>query len=110
MSAAIAGGAVGIGVAIGGSVALNSISGVGTGIEADIQSTSIDSTGALLVSTQSIQKVTALVDAGALALAGGLGAGAGSAAGVSATNTITQLVEAFTSGDGGASGITAASW
>ena len=109
VSAAVAAGAVGLGVALGGSVALNSISGVSTGIEASIQGTSVDSVGALLVESQSTQQVNATVDAGAVALAAGIGGAAGSAAGVAATNTISQLIEAFISGDGGAAGISAGS-
>ena len=101
VAVSVAAGVAGLGVALGGSVAVNTIGGAGGAIQAYIQNTAINATGALIVNTQSTQQVTATVKAGAAALAAGFGAGAGAAAGVVATNTITQSIEAYISGDGG---------
>jgi Ca2+-binding RTX toxin-like protein len=96
-SAAISGGAVGVGVSIGGAFATNLIGALGfpTGVQAYVKDSTITATGALTIEATAEETIRAAVVATSVALAaGGVGVGvAGS--GVLANNIITTDIKAF---------------
>lgn len=108
VAAAIGGGLVGVGVAIGAATSENLIGWNDGGapkseVLAFVRNSSADLSGALTISAVDNAKITSKVDADAVALAGGLVAAAASGAGASAKNKISTDVEGFidtTVGDG----------
>ncbi len=121
LAIAAAGGFVAVGVAVGVATATNLIGYTRDGtadpaeVQAYIEDSSINSLGALSLTAEADQTITATVLAGSLALAGGAVAIAGAGAGTSTRNCMRSLIKAFIDGtdpgeDGtGAMGINAAS-
>lgn len=107
LSVAVAGGSVGIGLAIGASTAENTI-GNGAGdraqVRAIVTASDIDTSGDLDMTALSAASIAARVDAIAAAVAGGSVGLAGSAAGTSVINTVSiQVLSAIadSTADGG---------
>ena len=103
VSAAVAGGgAAGVGVAIGLSVADNAIKSTASGgVKAYIKSTSISASGAVTVSALSEEEIDAIVAAGAAAFTAGGAAGVGvSFAGAFGFNSVSVATDAYIDGGG----------
>ncbi|MFM7035677.1 MAG: beta strand repeat-containing protein, partial [Planctomycetia bacterium] len=108
LSVAVAGGSVGIGLAIGASTAENTI-GNGAADRAQVRAlvtaSAIDSSGDLDITARSTAMIAASVDAISAAVAGGGVGLAGSAAGTSVVNTVSIQVHAAIAGSSANGGV-----